>query len=219
MNKNCFTHEPFLSQPEFGAIHGLQRPIRKKLPQLRQLCFTLAELVVVMVIISALLTIIAPSAFRAIEKAKITKAIADFKTIRSACNAIYADTGRWPGIRGGEERLKNSFLFSKVNSLGEEALGWDGPYLEQFLERHPWGGTYLLEGQNNWGKGLPSELILEYEDFCYPTGPNSPRCGVKKESAFIIDKTVDDANLDTGEARYGFSSPTDFGRVLIWDNW
>ena len=42
--------------------------------------FTLIELIVVISIIAVLSAIIAPNAFRAIEKSKITKALSDIKT-------------------------------------------------------------------------------------------------------------------------------------------
>ena len=57
--------------------------------------FTLIELIVVIAIIAILAAIIAPNAFKAIEKAKITEAIADVKTYKTAIFTLYADTGHW----------------------------------------------------------------------------------------------------------------------------
>jgi len=58
----------------------------------RNKSFTLIELIVVIAIIAILAAIIAPNAFRAIEKAKISTAIADFKANKNAVYAFYADS-------------------------------------------------------------------------------------------------------------------------------
>ncbi|OQX54091.1 MAG: hypothetical protein B5M48_01665 [Candidatus Omnitrophica bacterium 4484_213] len=63
--------------------------------------FTLIELIVVITIIGILAAIIAPNAFRAIEKAKIDACISDIKSIRTAAYAFYADTGVLPYTKLG----------------------------------------------------------------------------------------------------------------------
>lgn len=63
--------------------------------------FTLVELIVVIAIIAILGAIIAPSAFKAIEKAKISAAIADIKAIKNAALGFYADTGTFPCNKAG----------------------------------------------------------------------------------------------------------------------
>jgi len=57
--------------------------------------FTLIELIVVIAIIAILAAIIAPNAFKAIEKAKVSQLIADFKAYKTGISALYADTGHW----------------------------------------------------------------------------------------------------------------------------
>ena len=100
----------------------------------RHAAFTLIELIVVIAIIAILAAIIAPNAFKAIEKAKVAKAISEFKNIRQSCAALYSDTGRWPGL--AMTRVKLSELY-----LDPGWPGWDGPYLETGSDTHPWGGT------------------------------------------------------------------------------
>ena len=56
--------------------------------------FTLIELIVVIAIIAILGAIIAPNAFRAIEKANVQKAIIDIKKIASSAMEYSADTGQ-----------------------------------------------------------------------------------------------------------------------------
>lgn len=86
--------------------------------------FTLIELLVVIAIIGILSAIIAPNAFKAIDKARMSKTISDIKAIKTASLLYYADVGEWP---------RNQYLLDENNSLMrniESKEGWDGPYLE-----------------------------------------------------------------------------------------
>ncbi len=86
--------------------------------------FTLIELLVVIAIIGILAAIIAPNAFKSIEKARMAKTISDIKAIKTAMLLYYADVGEWP---------QNQYLLDDNNSLMENIEnkeGWDGPYLE-----------------------------------------------------------------------------------------
>ncbi|MBE3588244.1 MAG: prepilin-type N-terminal cleavage/methylation domain-containing protein [Thermoanaerobacteraceae bacterium] len=58
--------------------------------------FTLVELLVVIAIIGILAAIIAPNAFKAIEKSKVAAAEADYKSIKAAALNFYTDIGKWP---------------------------------------------------------------------------------------------------------------------------
>jgi general secretion pathway protein G len=97
--------------------------------------FTLIELIVVIAIIAVLAAIVAPSAFRAIDKGKVSATIGDFKSIKTAAMAYYADTGQWPG------NTTNGTGFINNNS-GAAPNGWDGPYLEKWPAKSQWGGSY-----------------------------------------------------------------------------
>ena len=55
--------------------------------------FTLIELLVVIAIIGILSAIIAPNAFKAIDKARMSKTISDIKAIKTASLLYYADVG------------------------------------------------------------------------------------------------------------------------------
>lgn len=170
--------------------------------------FTLIELIVVIAIIAILAAIVAPNAFRAVEKSKIAKAIADFKGIKSGANALYADTGNWP--HGGDSSVQviNSDLMRNVSGWA----GWDGPYLSNFLGMHQWRGGYFFTTNAQLGQGANFELSLEFEDWCYPAGPNGG-CPIPTASLQNIDETVDDGVLTTGEFRGG----SDSYWVLTWD--
>lgn len=100
--------------------------------------FTLIELIVVIAIIATLAAIIAPNAFKAIEKGRVSATIGDWKSIKTGAMAYYADTGRWPrsgyGSTAGE--------FPRVGLITDDGMtGWDGPYLENWPATNAWGGT------------------------------------------------------------------------------
>ena len=86
--------------------------------------FTLIELIVVIAIIAILAAIIAPNAFRAIEKSKVARAVADLKNIKTATLTYRTDTGRWP---------TSDYIRDSSHSLLSDSgiPGWDGPYLEK----------------------------------------------------------------------------------------
>ncbi len=100
--------------------------------------FTLIELIVVIAIIAVLAAIVAPNAFKAIEKGKISATIGDYKSIKTAAMAYYSDTGQWPG--------DGSTTAGFVTDDGTS--GWDGPYLEKWPARANWGGAYTFQNDN-----------------------------------------------------------------------
>ncbi|MEW6425573.1 MAG: prepilin-type N-terminal cleavage/methylation domain-containing protein [Bacillota bacterium] len=97
--------------------------------------FTLVELLVVIAIIGILAAIIAPNAFKAIEKGKVAAAEADYKAIKAAALNYYTDTGTWPA----NEAANTGFVVT------DNVTGWNGPYLERWPSKNPWGGTYTYK--------------------------------------------------------------------------
>jgi len=69
----------------------LRRPVR-----VLQRAFTLIEMLVVMAILAALLTLAAPKYFDSLERAKETALRTDLRLIREAIDKHQADTGRLP---------------------------------------------------------------------------------------------------------------------------
>lgn len=174
--------------------------------------FTLIELIVVIAIIAVLAAIIAPNAFKAIEKAKISKAISDFKSLKTAVNALYADTGHWAADGKATSIVLTPNSNTDLDRNSSNWAGWDGPYLEKLSPMHPWHGTYYMCYWFNFGGGAANELWLEFEDTCYPSGPNGG-CPVPANSQRIIDKAIDDNNINTGDVRGG----GDLHWILLWD--
>ena len=106
--------------------------------------FTLIELLVVIAIIGILAAIIAPNAFKAIEKSKVAAVESDYKAVKSATLMYYSDVGAWPKARNS---FNDSITPDETASFvtGEGAPnGWDGPYLEKWPSKNPWGGIYAL---------------------------------------------------------------------------
>ncbi len=103
--------------------------------------FTLIELLVVIAIIGILAAIIAPNAFKAIEKSKVAAVESDYKAVKSATLMYYSDVGTWPTADNDfsdNDNESNAFV------TGDSSNGWDGPYLEKWPTKNPWGGSYTL---------------------------------------------------------------------------
>jgi general secretion pathway protein G len=90
--------------------------------------FTLIELIVVIAIIAVLGAVIAPNAFKSIEKAKIAATVQDLNSIKTAAAAYFTDTSAWPA---------NSAAFLAAGGVA----GWDGPYLDKWPGGGRWPGS------------------------------------------------------------------------------
>ena len=105
--------------------------------------FTLVELLVVIAIIAILAAVVAPNAFKAIEKSKITAIEADYRAIKTATLVYYSDTGEWPEDEAAEAGFIKE---ARVASPGTQAEidGWNGPYLDVWPAKSPFGTGYVF---------------------------------------------------------------------------
>jgi prepilin-type N-terminal cleavage/methylation domain-containing protein len=133
-----------------------------------RISFTLIELIVVIAIIAVLAAIIAPNAFRAIEKSRIAKTQADLKAIKNAIAALYSDTGKFPnGCPAYASANLEVFLDNPQAGLvarptagpsdpildptgscswtAYEVSVWDGPYLDATNVRDFWKTSYWYD--------------------------------------------------------------------------
>ncbi len=172
--------------------------------------FTLIELIVVIAIIAILAAVIAPNAFRAVEKSKITKAITDFKAIKAGCLELYADTGNWPHGGNSAVRIIDSDLMKNVSNW----TNWNGPYMDNFKGNTPWRGTYYFTTNGEMGRGPQYELAIEFENRCFPNGPNGG-CPIPVSSSDKIDAMLDDGNQSTGDVQ--IVPWNDLHWALQWD--
>ncbi|OQX52656.1 MAG: hypothetical protein B5M48_04820 [Candidatus Omnitrophica bacterium 4484_213] len=172
--------------------------------------FTLIELIVVIAIIGILAAIIAPNAFKAIEKAKISATIEDYRSIKTAAMSFYADTGTWPADGCEEAFTANDNCASGTYS------GWDGPYLEKWPTLAKWGGAYTFEKQtdnvapyaNAWGgNGIEKRFVRI---------TSVPETAAQKISTALDGDAAGDAAADTsGSVRYAETGASKTVLILI----
>jgi general secretion pathway protein G len=169
--------------------------------------FTLIELIVVIAIIAILAAIIAPNAFKAVEKAKISGAIEDFRSIKTGAMSFYSDAGIWPANCSTPSACAGDAgaFVSNPNSIA----GWDGPYLEKWPQQDKWGGNYTW---NNTASGAK-----------FNTGNATGErwvtvTAVPSTAADKIDRQTDGTNSSTsGDVRYDTGTPTNVYIVVSRD--
>ena len=176
--------------------------------------FTLIELIVVIAIIGILAAIIAPNAFKAIEKAKISKVCGDLKSIKTAVGALYSDTGRW-GLPDNT-KIDNPYgqwwvriSESQLVNNDENYAGWDGPYLESSISEHPWGGPYALWAEDqDRGSQLDLGVIVEDHGAAYDIPPGT---------TLSIDRMIDDGDFHAGNFREEDPGDEEGIYIIVWD--
>lgn len=172
--------------------------------------FTLVELLVVIAIIGVLAAIVAPSAFKAVDKAKVAKVERDLQAIRSAALAYYVDTGRFPpdddiyvhqNIPGRKRGW--DFLINAAPQIGVNVTGWNGPYLETWPLNPFWkssAGAYE-EGYQWEGTGSTGAMDFDGDgqnDPCVEMGFVGLSLSEIDSICRKIDREIDDGNILTG---------------------
>lgn len=100
---------------------------------LRQLGFTLLELMVVVAIIAGLAALVGPRYFNQLSKSERQLAKAQIESLARALDAYRLDTGSYPTSADG--------LAALMASPGS-ARGWNGPYLQKGVPLDPWGEPF-----------------------------------------------------------------------------
>ena len=99
--------------------------------------FSLIEIMVVVVIIGLLAAIIAPNVIGNIDRALVTRAESDIRSIETALNLYRLDNFRYPSSEEGLEAL--------VSNPGEAAAPNWKQLLSSFVMKTPWRSLKLLQ--------------------------------------------------------------------------
>jgi len=99
--------------------------------------YSLLEILVVLAIIGTLMGLVAPRLLGNVDKAQVTAAQAQAKTLRLALDSFKLDTGRYPT---GEEGLA-VLVSPPANDNGS----WYGPYMEGDIPLDPWKNAYVYQ--------------------------------------------------------------------------
>jgi len=112
--------------------------------------FTLIEVMVVVVIIGLLAAIVAPNLIGNIDKAAVTRAKGDIRSIETALNLFRLDNFRYPSTDQGLQALV-------TNPGGALATNWER-YLNS-VPSDPWSNTYQYIS--------PGQRGLDFDVFSY----------------------------------------------------
>lgn len=111
------------------------------LAQARQRGFTLLEIMVVVIIIGVLAVIVVQNVLPQADKARLTAAKADIRTLASALDTYRLDNSFYPSTNQGLEALV------RQPSGTPEARNWGPePYMRK-LPVDPWGNSYVYSNE------------------------------------------------------------------------
>jgi general secretion pathway protein G len=106
--------------------------------------YSLIEIMIVLAIIGLIVALVGPRFFAQFDKAKVTTATTQAKSLKEALHTLNLDIGRYPTEQEG--------LLLLVQGA-DAAQGWQGPYLSSAdLPKDPWKNDYIyippVEGQD-----------------------------------------------------------------------
>ena len=98
--------------------------------------YSLIEIMIVLAIIGLIVALVGPRFFAQFDKAKVTTATTQAKSLKEALHTMNLDIGRYPSEQEGLSLL--------VQAGGDGAQGWQGPYLSSAdLPKDPWKNDYV----------------------------------------------------------------------------
>jgi len=103
---------------------------------------TLIEMLVVMTIIALFLAVVAPKMFSYSDKARVTAARDQIRSLQTALGAYKLDTGAFPTTEQGLQALR-----VKPGEVNQ----WAGPYMPQDIPKDPWGHEYVYKFHGDHG--------------------------------------------------------------------
>lgn len=103
--------------------------------KIKQVGFTLVEILVVLAIIGMLAGLVGPKVLKAFSGAKSDTALVQIRDFEQALEIYLLDTGNFPSSDQGLEALVVK---------PSDAAGWNGPYLRRKdVPKDPWNKAYL----------------------------------------------------------------------------
>lgn len=108
--------------------------------------YTLLEVVAVLTLMAALLTLVTPNIIKELKKGQIKAARAQVQSFKNVLNSYYMDNSCYPTTEQGLKALIEKPTIPPVPE------SWNGPYLEdKNIPRDPWGEElrYLCPGVHN----------------------------------------------------------------------
>ncbi|MCF7907413.1 MAG: prepilin-type N-terminal cleavage/methylation domain-containing protein [Candidatus Omnitrophica bacterium] len=182
---------------------------------MREKAFTLIELVVVIAIIAILASIVAPNAFRSIEKSKVARAVSDIKTLQGAASNYYVSTNK----RAPTYMMEDSTTYLNNPYITDSGdAGWNGAYLEQW-PAHPWGGSYGWIQNYAWdGDGSLNDGIVVMDDDRPGMGVADNQGQVPQKALIKISEILDDGTLTSGTVQSPISGEAGTLGALTFHN-
>jgi general secretion pathway protein G len=99
--------------------------------------YSLLEILIVLAIIALIVALVGPQLFAQFDRAKVTTARVQVKSLETALQTMELDIGRYPTQAEGLPML--------VNADRKAVAGWNGPYLNGSLPSDPWGHAYVYD--------------------------------------------------------------------------
>lgn len=110
--------------------------------------YSLLEILVVLAIIGTLMGLVAPRLLGNVDRAKVTAAKSQAKSLRLALDSFKLDTGRYPTTAEG--------LAVLVTPPPNDNGTWYGPYLEGAMPLDPWQKPFVYEAPRQAENGRPT---------------------------------------------------------------
>ena len=108
--------------------------------------YTLLEVVAVLTLMAALLTLVTPNIIRELKKGQAKAARAQVQSLKNVLNSYYMDNSTYPTTEQGLKAL------IEKPTIPPAPETWNGPYLEdRSIPRDPWGEElrYISPGNHN----------------------------------------------------------------------
>jgi len=108
--------------------------------------YTLLEVLGVLTLLAALLTLVAPNVIREVQKGQVKAAQAQIQSLKSVLNSYYLDNSCYPTTEQGLKALIEKPTIPPIPD------NWNGPYLDdKKIPKDPWGQElrYICPGVRN----------------------------------------------------------------------